>query len=120
MRFGLSDGLPLTQTANAPKNADLPACRTDTATDSKRKANAMTTRQDKQAAKTAAIFTGTLAACMVSLAFSSCTAKRARAHTAPPAALINKVSDGQSQTAAIPADWTENPLAGVVYEPISE
>ncbi|MDO1510388.1 MULTISPECIES: hypothetical protein [unclassified Neisseria] len=91
----------------------------------------MTTRQDKQAvkaAKTAAIFTGTLAACMVSLAFSSCTAKRARAHTAPPAVSINTVSDGQSQTprhhtsqtAAIPADWTENPLAAVVYEPVSE
>ncbi|MBF0805088.1 MULTISPECIES: hypothetical protein [unclassified Neisseria] len=83
----------------------------------------MTTRQDKQAvkaAKTAAIFTGTLAACMVSLAFSSCTAKPARVHTTPPAVLINTVSDGQSQTAAIPADWTENPLAAVVYEPVSE
>ncbi|WP_301178359.1 hypothetical protein [Neisseria dumasiana] len=25
-----------------------------------------------------------------------------------------------TQTAAIPADWTENPLAAVVYEPVSE
>lgn len=66
-------------------------------------------------AKTAAIFTGTLAACMVSLAFSSCNAKRADVE--PPAMPVSVVSDGQ---AAIPADWTENPLAGVVYEPIGE
>lgn len=42
-----------------------------------------------------------------------------RYQPAPPAVEIRAASDGHGQ-AAIPADWTENPLAGVVYEPASE
>ncbi|WP_373700077.1 hypothetical protein [Neisseria dentiae] len=49
----------------------------------------------------------------------------------PPAVIVSDDSDGQAAqhqarraeqaaTAAIPDDWTENPLAGVVYEPIGQ
>lgn len=61
----------------------------------------------RRIAARAAAIAGVFAALAVTLAATSCT---------PAAAADSGLSDGQT----FPADWTENPTAAIVYEPIAE
>ena len=61
-----------------------------------------------QTAKLTALIAGVMAALTVSMVLQSCTPAAA---THAPA-----VSDGYP----IPADWIENPTAGIVLDPVSE